>query len=846
MAPQSELPPGFVVDELPPGFTIDDQDIAPPSALDKFTGRIAENVQAVPSGLKELALTPVHTMLNLPSSFKKVTESWPGAGFNPAVAGPLIIGNAFLDAATRNAPQSEKGVAKRNLLSSIGGGALGGAVTGAYTGNPFAVGLGALAGGVAAPFATNQIEQQVGSATDTPIKDDLINASADFVSGVPLIPIQRMGSYLGKKYITSPMARKGVEVSDTVEALTDPDRLRAAGLSTNPTEQFIRAPRKVFIPENIRKAFADRSKPEVEVDSGAVTQLEAQRALPDTDATLPVPTDKDLGIVGSGTSGEVNTDTFGSSSKLQSERGNKRYSLQEATSEVPEFFEFQRDPSKSEFLQVAENIDNITSGYNQTVDGILSNLPPEANRPVKAALFSNILKKVNDDTTPYGMEKPFRDVLMSELEKFASKQLQNPSDIQEFRNLLRRYRTYDSGGSNPLDDAEMLRLNDLMEKVGDAPISPMDLRAMKTQYDKLGKWDMSSAGGSSDAQANAMRKDAYREMANSIRGTLEDVVAEHAPDQLQSYSTANRKMYLGAKMLPLAEKRLWQEAAQTRQFRDTPMIPRSKPTFPVIGSLANWLTDKMAPQISSPQARMYAADPNPGNFGTGYSMASPLKLTGYAAEGMEQAGKAGTTALNALDANPAIGGAGAAAAVSQNPNEQKPAGFFEGSVLPALKKIGAAIVPEAKAEVSQATALLPRDTEGMTPDALESFMLQTAQLPQAPIAQGLVKKLQSAMQAQDMDTIEKIHSDMARLFPDLFEPGVGVNGKIFYPDEQLKYMSTLKQLHRMGQVDSIHLAKQRNAFNNPQDGRMLPLKPAATSARSGRPRFYEGTRVYDY
>ncbi len=183
-------------------------------------------------------------------------------------------------------------------------------------------------------------------------------------------------------------------------------------------------------------------------------------------------------------------------------------------------------------------------------------------------------------------------------------------------------------------------------------------------------------------------------------------------------------------------------------------------------------------------------------------------------------------------------------------------GLSRGDLLPNIpindmvKKFGdnlPSIVPSSQAEeLFPQSKLLPRDTERLDPDNLSSFLMLTAQTPQAAIAQGLVDKFRKAYQSEDMDTIEKVHSDMTRLFPDLFEPGVGVNGKIFYPDEQAKYMSTLKQLSRMGKVDNIQLAKQQNAFNNPQDSRVLPLDNLINNKPKTTPEFYNGTRVYGY
>jgi hypothetical protein len=141
---------------------------------------------------------------------------------------------------------------------------------------------------------------------------------------------------------------------------------------------------------------------------------------------------------------------------------------------------------------------------------------------------------------------------------------------------------------------------------------------------------------------------------------------------------------------------------------------------------------------------------------------------------------------------------------------------------------------------------LPRNSANFKADQLANFLMQTANSPQAPIAQALVQKLQQAVQAQDMDKVERLHADMARVFPDLFEQGTGVNGKVFYPDEQTKIMENLRQLHRQGQVDSIQLAKQRNAFMNPMDSRILPVERKKQAQSSGPNQMVNGTRTYAY
>lgn len=145
-----------------------------------------------------------------------------------------------------------------------------------------------------------------------------------------------------------------------------------------------------------------------------------------------------------------------------------------------------------------------------------------------------------------------------------------------------------------------------------------------------------------------------------------------------------------------------------------------------------------------------------------------------------------------------------------------------------------------------ASTLLPRDTDNLNSDSLAQFLMLTAQTPQATIAQGLVKNIKKAQHAEDLDTVEKLHADMARLFPDLFEPGQGVNGKLFHPDDQAKAMENLKQLNRLGVVDNHHLAEQQSAFNNLQDGRILPFSPPSNSRMTPKNGWQNGARTYPY
>ena len=122
---------------------------------------------------------------------------------------------------------------------------------------------------------------------------------------------------------------------------------------------------------------------------------------------------------------------------------------------------------------------------------------------------------------------------------------------------------------------------------------------------------------------------------------------------------------------------------------------------------------------------------------------------------------------------------------------------------------------------------LPRDTLRFNDQALASFALQTTMTPGASVAQGLITKFIETKRSGDSKKLERIVSDMARMFPQFFENGMGVNNKLFHKDQQDEYMLELKRAERSGIVDSIFLGKQENSFRDPNDSRILDLSEKA-------------------
>ncbi len=149
-------------------------------------------------------------------------------------------------------------------------------------------------------------------------------------------------------------------------------------------------------------------------------------------------------------------------------------------------------------------------------------------------------------------------------------------------------------------------------------------------------------------------------------------------------------------------------------------------------------------------------------------------------------------------------------------------------------------------ESAEAQTRLPRDTDALSQEALSNLLMSTVERTEGNALRPLVGKAIEAQRRGDISTLEKLHADMARIAPDLFEDGVGVNGKLFHPDDKKRALEDLEMLHRLGEVDSITLAKQRNAFANPADGRILNITPKSRQSTQQGNRMVGGTRVYPY
>lgn len=565
---------------------------------------------------------------------------------------------------------------------------------------------------------------------------------------------------------------------------------------------------------------------------------------------------------------------------------------------------YKRNGVDGEFDLTAQHARERTTDAKNRQIKILRDIPPEKAPTVKAGLFTDLDSFLAQKNTINVERKVLYDVWHDEMDGLGPRLMgwtDKSPETQEFRHLLRKQKLGEKGGGRQLGEngefpskltpEQQVKLNGWLKEISNKKLSLEELDNLKTQFAGVANYNKSRAFGV-DERSN--RATVYELMADNARNTLESAVHQFAPDQFPNYRNANREMYLYQKILNLAEKRAAEERLNGRNTDLDQRTTSGDPT--TLGILGRGIDSIKETFLANPKSRegmMRQADKTPHNMGTGMGMFQiPKYLSGiqniraFLNEAVTDYQKATTSRFGGtrLDPGTQVGLEGVLAgrlATKDNhtgfdvidntiapylgdmmQNQAQPYGreqvpptptptpapAVQPGVMDKLSSVLGAVNPF-QANTAMAEEMpekLPRNTQDFKQDQVANFLMQTINTPQAPIAQALVQKLQQAVQAQDMDKVERLHADMARVFPDLFEQGTGVNGKVFYPDEQTKIMENLRQLHRQGQVDSIQLAKQRNAFMNPMDSRILPVERKKQAQSSGPNQMVNGTRTYAY
>lgn len=131
---------------------------------------------------------------------------------------------------------------------------------------------------------------------------------------------------------------------------------------------------------------------------------------------------------------------------------------------------------------------------------------------------------------------------------------------------------------------------------------------------------------------------------------------------------------------------------------------------------------------------------------------------------------------------------------------------------------------------------LPRDSSQWDDKAVARLLVDSATTPKGIVVQSLAVKFKEALRAQDQSKSERILADIAKIAPEYFEPGKGINGRLFHPDDQKEYMDRLYSAYRDGTVSADFLSKQQRAFSDPTNSLILPLELPNDKWRGSQPK----------
>jgi len=119
---------------------------------------------------------------------------------------------------------------------------------------------------------------------------------------------------------------------------------------------------------------------------------------------------------------------------------------------------------------------------------------------------------------------------------------------------------------------------------------------------------------------------------------------------------------------------------------------------------------------------------------------------------------------------------------------------------------------------------LPRDSSAWNDETIARALVDSSTSPKGPIVQQLAVKFKESLRAEDQSKSERILADLAKIAPELFEPGRGINGRLFHKDEQKEYLDRLHKAYRDGTISADFMHKQQKAFDDPTNSLILPLE----------------------
>lgn len=374
------------------------------------------------------------------------------------------------------------------------------------------------------------------------------------------------------------------------------------------------------------------------------------------------------------------------------------------------------------------------------------------------------------------------------------------------------------------DMAELIKKN----KGSLSPLDAVDLVSNMNKYRREFLLEFDKASQSGIAMGENVLKDkqaveALADVSSAINNSLRRQVANSKLSEEEKDVLLNlHDRYGGFSAVERAANNFARRTEQGAATKDagklvgSPGANETEIKIPTKTGLWNWLGNKVVGEADVP--------------------VSPETEAFLRAQTRDKAGMSAVKDLRAVNANP---GALTLPPTSPSPRDltidlAKRQGALTGAGVAA--PIAANIVRADESQAEMTTPLdsyispdpyengLPRDSSAWNDETIARAMVDSATSPKAPIVQQLAVKFKEALRAEDQSKSERILADLAKIAPELFEPGRGINGRLFHKDEQKEYLDRLHKAYRDGTISADFMHKQQKAFDDPTNSLILPLE----------------------
>lgn len=371
--------------------------------------------------------------------------------------------------------------------------------------------------------------------------------------------------------------------------------------------------------------------------------------------------------------------------------------------------------------------------------------------------------------------------------------------------------------------SERQELDRYIRKIESLPLSPQELRNLESQFNERAKYknQITDAAGADSVKANAT-------FANNARQIKYNLVKQHLPDEVDAFRKANRRYAISNRVGELVEKRAMEAATTGRAVR-TPYIETRKGEVPRTVRAAQIFGEDF---VHDPEARIRAAVP-PNSPLALEQVRMPLLRRGAAGvQRVASVVEPGVALLNSPAGMAML--AAARTENAMEPHPARSLGEWLGNEMfdakeglkGAYQSWAAPVAPPPPVMPGQP---LPRDVSVLRE---HKEMVAQALLASGKVPPEAIDDVVTALTNPNDDFAQMAMAEFSKQVPQLFAPAEyasEMNGKLHDPVDKDDFEKKLKRKMLNGEISTREYAQRRQAVN--VDGSInAPVAPDSQSA----------------